>query len=335
MAFVIVFKGLRQRLEFFERVLPSMIRESLKSFAVACGLAAVSLLAACGGSKSVSPFVPERVVALGDETSAVPANGRRYTVNVLKDDGSVDCAVNPIWLQSVASNLGLPVGTCAGTATSAPSLSLATAAATVDSLTSQVETLRASTQLKDKDVVSFAVGMHDVLAAYEAVTAEGETAVTARLQAKGKQLGAQVNQMAQSGPAVLAFTVYDLSVTPFGRAEETRVPGRGPLLKRLTSAFNIAMRLEIINDGRLIGLVDTFDLINAMVANPGFFIITNTIDAPCSVPTPACDNRTIVLKDGVAVAWQSHLWADSLRLGPTAHARVGQIAEARARGNPF
>jgi hypothetical protein len=31
----------------------------------------------------------------------------------------------------------------------------------------------------------------------------------------------------------------------------------------------------------------------------------------------------------------SHLWADTLRPGPTVHSRFGTVAQFRARNNPF
>jgi outer membrane lipase/esterase len=296
----------------------------------------VATLSACGGAKSIEPFKANRVVAFGDEISAVGDDGRRSTVNVVATTGQIDCAQNPIWFQALTLSLQLPVTNCPATATVAPSVSRAVTGATVADLAAQIDGFVATSPLQDKDLVSMAVGLHDIVNEYGTVARDGEAAAIARLQAKGKQLGQQINRVAQSGPPVLAFTVYDIGATPFGRAEELAQPGRAAMLRRMTSAFNIAMRLEIVNDGRLIGLVDTFDLIDAVVRTPALLGVTNITDAACSTPTPACDTTTIARNSaGEAVAWLGYLWADTLRLGPAVHARVGLLAEQRARNNPF
>ncbi|MEN9418641.1 MAG: hypothetical protein RI988_2261, partial [Pseudomonadota bacterium] len=49
---------------------------------------AAVLLASCGGGTSqIQAFQPPRLVAFGDEASALGANGRKYAVNALTTDG--------------------------------------------------------------------------------------------------------------------------------------------------------------------------------------------------------------------------------------------------------
>lgn len=299
------------------------------------GLGALTLVAACGGgTRTIDPFVPNRVVAFGDETSSVGSDGTRYMVNDLSS-GTLDCTKNPLWIQQLATSLAVPLSACPGTSTTATSLTRAAPLARVADMVAQVDAFVQTDTLGDKDLVTMSVGMHDVLAAYATASSVDEATLVAGLQASGKAFGQQVNRVAARGAPVLVLTVYDLGLTPYGRAQETAVPGRAALLRRLTSAFNIAMRLEIINDGRLVGLVDNFDLVNAMVRLPQVYTLTNITDAVCAAAMPGCGTDTLLQINGADVPYSFYLWADDLRLGPVAHVRLGQLAEGRARNNPF
>ncbi len=303
-----------------------------------------SVLVGCGGSgKLIEPFVPKRVVAFGDESSLILPDGRKYAVNGLLAAGGVDCNINPIWVQKMSNGLGVPMRECppASTATTttvnAPSLTRAAANATVDTLAAQVDAHLQSDTLGDKDLVTMFVGLHDILAEYATVATSDEATATARLQARGRALAAQVNRVAQAGPPVLVVTIPNVGQSPYGRAQEVAKPGSAELLGRLTSAFNIAMRLDLINDGRLIGLVDGFDLTRAFVTLPSGFVLTNITEPAClaATPTPDCSTATLNQVNGTSVSPAQYMWADTLHLGPTFHDRLGGIAEARARNNPF
>jgi hypothetical protein len=299
-------------------------------------LALPLLLVACSDSEFAEPFVAERVVAFGDESSVIEADGRKYNVNDFTD-GRLDCAKNPIWVQELAAFYGKPFPACAGTSTNALSVNHARAGATVDDLRQQVDAHIAGDRFAEKDMVTMFVGLHDVLAQYARLATDGEAAITARLREAGELLGAQVNRVAQAGPPVLVVTLPDVARMPFGAAEEAANPGRGALLSRLTSAFNTAMRLEIINDGRMIGLVDAFDLFGAMTRFPGNYGIVNATTASCAATAvlPDCSTQTLIQVNGAAVNPVTYLWADALHFGPTGHRYLTIVAASRARNNPF
>lgn len=302
-------------------------------FVAAAGI--VAGLAACGGgTKSIEPFVPVRTVSFGDESAWIAADGRRYTVGDFTE-GALDCTKNALWIQQMSTNLAVPMQPCPGTSTSAPSLMRSEPLARVSNLTAQVDSFLQSGSFGEKDLVTMSVGMHDILDQYANASSTDEATLTARLQAAGRAFGAQVNRVALLGAPVLVLTVHDLGITPFGNAQERATPGRRDMLRRLTSAFNIAMRLELINDGRLIGLVDTFDLVNAMARFPQAYTVTNITDPSCAVAMPDCTSATLLQADGNAVPYSFYLWADDLRFGPAVHSRLGVLAESRARNNPF
>lgn len=304
------------------------------------GLLALALaaggLAGCSSGEQIEPFVPDRVVVFGDEQSAITADKRQYTVNQLTD-GAVDCSKTTTWVLRLASDVNRPFVACPGSRNDAVSLNYATADAKTAGLAAQVDAHLAADRFNDKDLVTMFVGMHDILEAYAAVDADGEEAAANRLRERGKALGAQVNRVANTGAQVLVVTVPSLGLTPFGRAQNAARDGRADLLARLTSAFNIAMRLEIINDGRMIGLVDAFDLFGAMTRFPQNYGLTNVTQGAClaASPTPSCTTSTLIQDNGTTVTPSRYLWADGLHYGPTGHIWIGTIASARARNNPF
>lgn len=92
----------------------------LLSLRVARGLALATigaLLASCGGSEDVD-FVPARVLSFGDESSIINADGSKYTVNGIVPGsgtpGTLDCTLNPIWNQVLATSYGLTFPQCPG-----------------------------------------------------------------------------------------------------------------------------------------------------------------------------------------------------------------------------
>ena len=316
-------------------MVPSAATATLRRWSAAL-LLPVVLLAACSDSEFAEPFAADRVVAFGDEFSVITADGRKYNVNDFTD-GNLDCAKNPIWLQDVAAIYAKPLPECVAAGGSAPSLSRAQPGATVDGLRQQVDAHFVADRFAEKDLVTMFVGLHDILDAYATYDTDGETAITERVSAAGKLLGTQVNRVAQAGSPVLVVTIPDVGRAPYGTAQEAANPGRAALLGRLTSAFNTSMRLEIVNDGRQIGLVDAFDLFGAMSRFPGNYGVVNTTQASCldTAPLPDCSTLTLVQNEGAPVNPALYLWADALHFGPTGHRYLGIVATSRARNNPF
>ena len=80
------------------------------------------------------------------------------------------------------------------------------------------------------------------------------------------------------------------------RYAEFNDPGRSALLTRLTAAFNEQLGVNILLDGRYIGLVQADLRIQAMVQSPGGFGLANVTDGACSssVPPPVCTIHTLV-----------------------------------------
>lgn len=300
--------------------------------ALAAAAAAALLLGACGGGDQVSKFVPERLVAVGDESSVIDDSGRKYTVNALTDTGALDCAQNPIWVQQLATSYGFVFAQCNPQNVATPQAVMrAVPGATVAGATQQIDQAVAAGM--KGSLVTVLVGMHDLLALYAQFPAVAEPDLLAQAAATGEALGAQVNRIAQEGGKVLVATVPDLGLTPFAAAEKAAQSDtdRAALLSRLTRQFNDAMRTVLINDGRLIGLVQANDLLQLMVRSPASYDLSNTTDPLCTVALPDCTTATVP-PDINTNTW---LWADNLHLSAASQFRLGQVASIRAHNNPF
>jgi outer membrane lipase/esterase len=290
--------------------------------ALAAGVALT--VAACGGgSGQVEPFEPTRILAMGDQTSLLEADGRKYTVNALATGGTaLDCETHPIWVQVVADVFDLKFPQCPGDNTAPTGVMLAANGAKAADIEAQVN-----------DLVTMLVGANDIFELYAQFPTRSEADIGAELRARGRIWGQQINRVAQDGPAVLVVTVPDLGKTPFALAEESANAGRAGLLTRLTDQYNAGMRLEIINDGRLIGLAFGDLEVQNIVRFPGSFGFANVTEATClaSAPLPTCTTATLVANAN-PVNW---LWADDRHLSPGGQNRIGVIAATRASNNPF
>jgi outer membrane lipase/esterase len=308
-----------------------MVKLWLRKAALAAGVALT--LAACGGgSGQVEPFEPTRILAMGDQTSRLEADGRKYTVNALVEGGTaLDCETHPLWVQIVAEVFDLAFPQCPGENTAPTGVMLAANGAKAADIQAQVDSVAAT--FTDDDLVTMLVGANDIIELYAQFPTRSEDDIGAELRARGRTWGAQINRVALAGPAVLVVTVPDVGKTPFALAEESANAGRAALLTRLTDQYNAGMRLEIINDGRMIGLAFGDLEVQNIVRFPGAFGFSNVTEAAClaSAPLPTCTTATLVT-DADAINW---LWADDRHLSPGGHNRLGAIAASRATNNPF
>lgn len=291
------------------------------------------LLGACGGgTSSIEPFIPDRVIAFGDELSALTADGRKYAVNALKADGSIDCESNPLWIQTVAGVYGYRFAQCQGTATEAKARTWATAGAQVADVRAQIDS-QVALGLTGKDLALVLVGMNDIRQIYESrATGDTEATLIARARERGIEVGNQVNRLIGLGAKVVVSTAPDIGLSPYGRALGST---EAALLSRLTQALNGRIRVTILSDGRFVGLVLADELVQSAVQVPSAYGLTNVTSAVClsTAALPNCTTAATSLAEGASP--NTWLWADSLRLGSLAHTQLGNIAASRAQTNPF
>jgi hypothetical protein len=302
-------------------------------------LASAALLTACGGSgEQEQIFYASRVIAFGDEFSVINANGTKYGVNgFATGTTTLDCKVNPIWIQSLAASYGLVFPECPGTSTVPPvSRIYAANQATVADLSTQIDAYVAAGGFVKGDMATVLVGANDVVAQFQQYPTVGEDALKANLASAGEALAAQVNRLAGYGVKVLIVTIPDMGLTPFAGDRSAGSSNVNPgVLTRLTLAFNDALLANILNDGHKIGLVQLDEYMKAVdtatINNYSGRSYSNSTRAACAVALPNCTTSTLT-PDAVGAAW---LWADDRHIGPIAQSALGSLAVTRAQNNPF
>ncbi len=315
-------------------------------------LLGLGLLASCGGGDPITPFKPTRILAFGDELSVIEADGRKYSINAFKqitvngvltdDPTTLDCTRSPIWIQTVATGFGLAFDRCLGSATTATGQIRAQAGHKVADLSAQLAGVQGNAP-GEKDLALVMIGMNDILELYAQYPGVGRATLIDQARARGRALGAFVNQLATSGPAVVVLTVPDIGQSPYALAQNTSTGDntRAALISEMVSVFNNRMSVELINDGRLIGLVYADIDLQNLVKFPTSFGLVNVTAPAClsSAALPGCTTATLAPADattGAAAATATTwLWADNLRISPAGQSRLGALAESRARSNPF
>lgn len=297
------------------------------------------MLSACGGGTSqIEPFQPRQVIALGDENNGLTIDGKRYGINQLDANNALVCGALPLWTQQLAANFGIAFDRCQ-TGQAVLGVTRAAFGAKAADLDAQIDAQLAAAAPTSKDLFTLMIGMNDIIELYEtfpgAKTCDPDTRVNTDLEnalaARGHHVAEQINRLINAGARVIVSTVPDLGLTPYARAKDAASPGQAALITCLTAAYNARVRVDIVQDGRFVGLVLADDLVLAMTRNPASpYGLANVTDGNCTVAAPDCTTAT--LASGSAT---THLWADDRHLGPTAHGNLANLAISRARNNPF
>ncbi|MEP7282930.1 MAG: esterase [Rubrivivax sp.] len=299
------------------------------------GLVAAITMAACGGGSSqIKDFRAEEVYAFGDEASVLTADGRKYSVNALDSSGARDCAAEPIWVQRVAALYDLVFAECNPNALPATlAFMRAAPGAVAADLSGQIDVVEAAGVVPDHSLATVLMGANDIWALYAEYPARSEDELADASRDRGELIGKQVNRLVAAGVRVLVVTVPDQGLTPRALAEKAAHTDtdRARLLTRLTAALNTAIRLTIVNDGRLLGLVLGDEMVQAMVKSPRSFGLDETEEPVCTVALPDCTSATLVT-DGKS---NDYLWADDRQLAYGGQSRLGGLALSRALNNPF
>lgn len=306
----------------------------------AAAVVAMALLASCGGGTQIESFVPQRVVAFGDEASLINTDGTKYSVNGVVFNtatppvGTIECTANQIWVQQLAYNFGLAfAGRCPSTGLNANGVMLAALGAKAADVSSQVDMFLATDSFGNKDLVTVMVGVHDIIDALNAAD-PGAAAEQA-----GTLVGAQVVRITDRGAKVIVSTIPDVGLTPYAINLELTAPGSVARLSDLSARFNTRLRLklqEVRDGGRAVGLVLADELVLAMTRFPGNYGMTNLSQPACATALPNCSALSTDLVSGAAATYANDwLWADATHLGPDAQNRLGLLAVNRARNNPF
>ena len=179
----------------------------------------------------------------------------------------------------------------------------------------QIDAHQASGTIGPKDLLSVMVGANDLWALYAKFPAQSADSLLGEARALGVEFGNQINRLANANGRTILLTVPDLGLSPKALADDKLNAGRAKLLSDLTKAFNIEMRITIINDGRLIGLVDAELETQKMVRFQQF---NNAVDAACltTVAATDCTPKTLTTAATTSDAWKSYMWSTDRLLSP-------------------
>lgn len=296
----------------------------------AAALLAAALLASCGGGTSqITPFNPPRVLAFGDELSAFTSDGRKYAVNGLASDGATrDCTLLPLWIQDVAALYGFGFAQCPVGTGEQKGISRAAAGARAADVVRQVDAQVAAGGFLEEDLALILAGANDVLELYAQFPARTRDDLIAQARASGELVAQQVNRMAGLGARVVVSTIPDMGLTPYGIAQGTE---GARLLTDLSAALNGRIRVNILNDGRYVGLVLADEFVQTAARAPGYFSLSNATAAACQTALPDCTSATLV--EGASA--DAYLWATDRWMARGGHRQLGALAGARATLNPF
>ena len=309
----------------------------LGRIALLAGVLATALLASCGGGSQTSTFTASRVIAFGDESSVINANGSKYTINALASSSSTafDCTTSPLWIQSLAAIYGLTFPQCPSLVADPTSRIYATPGARVVDLSTQIDQQILNGGFVSTDMVTVLIGANDVIDQFTQYPAISEDQLLANVDAAGVELANQVNRLAGLGAKVLISTIPDMGLTPYaGDRTAGSTNGNPAILSALSARFNDAMLANITNDGHKIGLMQLDQYLIAIDKATQAGITTtyaNTTLAACTVALPNCNTNTLTA-DAVGAVW---LWADDRHLSPNGQLGLASLAITRAQNNPF
>lgn len=308
-------------------------------------LAALVLVASCGGGTApIERFVPNRIIAFGDEMSTLTATGESYSINGITNNGTpddasddrVDCSVQPNWVQSLAQVYGYVFAECNNKGVAVPQgVMRAAAGADVAAVEAQVQVQVAAGGFQDKDLATVLVGVNDVLTLYALYVDGADTApLVGDARERGRRAARIVNDLVARGAKVLLVNIPDMGLSPFAAAENAAHPGgidRAALLSTLSTAFNQEMGLTVLLDGRFVGLVQGDDLSKSMTRSPAAYQLENISTAACTVAPPACNNLTLV----TGALPGTYLWASDRWMSYAGQNQIALLASVRAQRNPF
>lgn len=295
------------------------------------------VLAGCGSGTIESELRPSRIVTFGDGMADLGQTGSRFTVNA----GGID-----IWTQHVALGFGVDLkpGASGGTAFATGNARVsrkpdAAGNSATPTVAEQIDAFLARGPFAPDDVLIVNAGTADVVAEMARLTAGTQTReqMLEELKQVGRDLAAQVRRLVEAGaPHVVVVGTYDLGRSPWARAT-----GQEQLLSDASARFNEQLLVSMVDLGRNVLYVDAPLLFNIMVAEPGVYGMTNSVDPVCTSVDPGpgigigpgqvnsalCTTATLPPNTD----YNLFVFADRIYPTPAAHRAFGEYAYSRIR----
>ncbi|MBU6258065.1 MAG: esterase [Burkholderiales bacterium] len=303
------------------------------------GLCSLGLIASCGGGTSqVSNFVPGRLIVFGDDTSSIGPTGLKQNVNGLTATGNFDCTLEPIWVQTIASNYGFAFAQCNPQAATPRAIMLAQPGAKIADVAAQVDAQVNNGGFLPNDLATIEGGQNDLWALYAQYPGRSLDSLKAEAAADGAALARVVNRLVGFGVRVIVADLPPLGMTPYALQQEALVNPNGivetdpvSLMNVLSQSFNNQLGVTMVLDGRYVGLVQASLRFQAIGVSPNGFGFSDIADPICTQPVPLCTSNTLV----AGATTTAYLWADNYNMSTGGQNQLSSLALARIRGNPF
>jgi hypothetical protein len=305
-----------------------------------CVVTAVASLSACGGASStVNPFVPTRVIGLGDAYNDVGSDNSGHAPFTVTGTGEVSTVVEQVAALFGVGSSGTFVG--AGTYTNLPAsgvFSYAVGGALInsgaDSLADQIVSLSADVggAFTSSDLIVIAAGTQDIKAHY--TTTDAETAA-GLLEAQVKIL------LGKGAKHILILQPLELSVTPYARANNIAVDVTlSPTVKFNTKIsgelYDYVSRQGLSYNPVIYGSAFSSTFNTYAQTTPYLEFSTSTQVPYCTSTAPSTDPALMSgcsKRVGDSTVYDTTLFADNLNLTPAGNRWVAQyLYNATAQG---
>lgn len=266
-----------------------------------CSVMAVVLLSACGASRTVDPFVPTRVIGLGDAY-----NDMTSSIYTVRGTGTVETVVG-----QVAALFGT---------TSANVSSYAASGSNISALTGQISAAKTAVggTFAETDLIVITAGTEDIKAAYGAAdsTVAAEAAATA--------FTLQIEQLIADGAKhILIMQPLEFSLTPYAAS------------LRGTYALNISTSPTVKFNSKVAGDLQKYVSRAGYTNNPVIFggaglssifndyVSRSVVGVFANTTAPICGSASVINGCGPLASDSNYLFADGVNLTPAGNRWAG------------
>ena len=169
-------------------------------------------------------------------------------------------------------------------------------------------------------------GLTALVEGFEGVsTLESQATATAAIQAAAAQELTLIGSLQKAGARyIVVFNLPDIGRTPSATMDDALVPGTKAALTAASTAFDTVLNAGLKTTSIGIIPVNTFALLNEVLANPSAYGFVNSTDAACTTASSLnCTRATLKTPD----AYATYVFADGVHPTTTTHALFAQVVE--------
>jgi outer membrane lipase/esterase len=291
-----------------------------------CAAVATLALNGCGGGGTVhEPFVPTKIIAMGDNLAVITSP--RYTVNV--STGEIMTSV-----EQLAATYGLSAALTSSASVNAKVAASTSFASAAVPLTTQVSNYSASIGTKDMFVLS--AGTVDIIDEFK----NGTKSTAVITNAATNYVTAVQALIGRGAKRILVVSPYDLSITPWGKS---LISTDQAILQTMVTTFRDQLKAKLALagvDGRIVVYVDQ-ELEMNYIVNNNSLVLTDLVTPVCSTAandpsngiglgtgelnSSLCTGSTLITVSAVTADLAKYAFADKIYPTPVVNRDLGTI----------